>query len=232
MNTSKSVKYLKLVAGILLLPCCVAITITFLRQLDILGRGDGLLNDWRLPFFAMGFAIWLVVFYYLPKPTRVYVFGHELTHALWAKMMGAKVGSLRVGKNSGSVSVSKTNFLITLSPYFFPFYCVLFGVVFLAGDFFWGWFRYIRILCFLLGLGWCFHLTFTITTLASRQSDVTQNGKVFSGVVIYWMNVLVLGLILNLITTRGNVWLFLKLLWRDHMSIWTWLLRAIGFIAG
>ncbi|MSR65706.1 MAG: hypothetical protein EXS18_08005 [Verrucomicrobiae bacterium] len=230
MTNSKTLKLIKLLTGILLLPCCVAITISFLHQLDIMGHGGGLLHDWRLPFFAMGFAMWLVAFYYIPKPTRVYVFGHELTHALWAKMMGAKVGSLRVGKNGGSVAVSKTNFLITLSPYFFPFYCVLFGVVFLAGDFFWDWYGYIRVLCFSLGLGWSFHLTFTITTLFTRQSDVMQNGRVFSGVVIYWMNFLVLGLILNLITTRGNVWSFLKLLWHDHVDVWTWLARAIGAI--
>jgi len=30
-----------------------------------------------------GAACWVVIYYLLPKPMLVYVFGHELTHAVW-----------------------------------------------------------------------------------------------------------------------------------------------------
>jgi hypothetical protein len=230
--TGKMRKLIKFLAGILLLPCCVAITITFLHQLDIMGRGGGLLRDWRFLCLALGFAFWLVLFGVMPRPMRLYVLGHELTHALWALMMGAKVKNLKASAKGGSVTVSKTNFLITLAPYFFPFYCMLTIVIFLIGDLIFDWHKYQPVLCILIGLGWGFHLTFTITTLAATQSDVTQNGWVFSLSVIYWINFLVLGVMLSAISERGNVWAFFKYLWRDHVAVWTWLVRAIGLIAG
>jgi hypothetical protein len=127
------------------------------------------------------------------------VLGHELTHAIWAWLMGARVGGLRVGKHGGQVRTSKTNWAITLAPYFFPFYAMLFLALFFLAHLIWGLDRYFWVLFFLVGLGWSFHVTFTFVMLLTvSQPDVQSQGKVFSAVVIYAMN-----LVTMLVTTAA-----------------------------
>ena len=232
MSAPGSLKPLKLCVGILLLPCCVAITLAFLDQLGIMGRGGGLLRDWKFLCLALGFLIWLVVYLILPPPTRLYVFGHELTHAVWALMMGGKVRGIKVTDKGGHARVTKSNFLITLAPYFFPIYCLLVILLFWAGHLVFDWTRYFGFFYILIGVSYGFHLTFTVSTLSTRQSDVTQHGWLFAMTVIYWMNLLFLAVLFAAIATRGNVLQFLRLLWRYHCDVWVWLLRAFGLIAG
>src|SRR5436190_23144549 len=100
---------------------------------------------------AAGYACVLLVYAFLPKPMRTYVLGHELTHALWALMMGARVSGLKVRKTGGQVKTSKTNWLITLAPYFFPFYAVLFVGLFFLARAIWNLDQYL-VLFFLIGL--------------------------------------------------------------------------------
>ena len=141
--------------------------------------------------FGAGYLLWLLVFIFLPKPVRTYVLGHELTHAIWALFMGARVSGLTVRKAGGQVRTSKTNWAITLAPYFFPFYAVLLMVGFFIAHAIWGLTPYFWILFFLIGLGWSFHVTFTIMVLFTvSQPDVESQGVLFSTVVIYLMNLL------------------------------------------
>jgi hypothetical protein len=141
--------------------------------------------------FGAGYALCLVVFAFLPRPARAYVLGHELTHALWALLMGARVSGLQVRKTGGQVMTSKSNWLITLAPYFFPFYAMLFIALFSAAHWVWNLERYRDALFFLVGFGWSFHVTFTLLMLLTvRQPDVKAEGLLFSLVVIYSMNLL------------------------------------------
>jgi hypothetical protein len=122
---------------------------------------------------------------------RTYVLGHELTHALWALLMGARVSGLKVRKSGGQVRTSKTNWAIALAPYFFPFYAVLFMAGFFLAHAIWDLSRYRWVLLFLVGLGWSFHVTFTLMILLTvRQPDVQSQGALFSAVVIFLMNLL------------------------------------------
>jgi hypothetical protein len=193
------VKLLKLGLAILLLPACVALTLTggHVAQTVV---ASAMQNGRLLGLaFAAGYGLWLLVFATLPRPTRTYVLGHELTHAIWAWLMGARVGGLRVGKHGGQVRTSKTNWAITLAPYFFPFYAMLFLALFFVAHLIWGLERYFWVLFFLVGLGWSFHVTFTLVMLLTvSQPDVQSQGKVFSAVVIYAMN-----LVTMLVTTAA-----------------------------
>ncbi len=154
----------------------------------------GLGNDLEVLALPAGFLLWTLIFFILPRPFRTYVLGHELTHALWAIMMGGRIGKMKVGKNGGHVELSKTNFIITLAPYFFPFYTFLvISAYYLAGLAFdvepyriW-WLAGI-------GLTWSFHITFTLHMLSEHQPDVQEHGRLFSYSIIYIMNVLVIGL--------------------------------------
>jgi hypothetical protein len=186
MSTGKTYRRLKGLAGVLLLPACVGATLATWE----LGRtllGGGTTPAGRA--LAAGYVLWLAVFALLPRPTRTYVLGHELTHAIGAWMMGARVWGLRVGPTGGQVRTSKTNWVIALAPYFFPFYAMLFIAGFFLGHWIWDFSRHYAVLFFLVGLGWSFHVTFTLMVLLTvRQPDVASQGVCFSAVVIYLMN--------------------------------------------
>lgn len=182
-------RFLKLFLGILLVPVCGALTMTAWRLALQISFAPHAFDSSALWAFVAGYALWLAVFAFLPKPMRTYVLGHELTHAIWALMMGARVGGLKVKKTGGQVRTSKTNWFIALAPYFFPFYAMLFIGLFYIAYAIWNLSAYLWVLFFLVGLGWSFHVTFTLMMLLTvKQPDVTSQGVVFSVVVIYCMN--------------------------------------------
>jgi len=189
------VRLLKLLLGILLLPACAALTLTAWRVGGQVSLAPHSLTDPTLWAFAGAYALWLAVFVFLPKPMRTYVLGHELTHAIWALMMGARVGGLKVKKTGGQVRTSKVNWFIALAPYFFPFYAMLFIGIFFIAYAIWNLSAYLWVLFFLVGVGWSFHVTFTLMMLLTvKQPDIESQGVVFSVVVIYCMNLLTMAL--------------------------------------
>lgn len=153
-----------------------------------------------LAWLLGGFALWIFVFFAMPKPVMTYVLAHELTHALWAFAMGARVSKLKVSNKGGSVKVSKSNFLITLAPYFFPLYTML---VILTYGLLWLFFdmkTYTPFWLGLIGLSYGFHITFTIETLMQHQSDIAENGWIFSYVIILLFNLIGLGIGISAVT--------------------------------
>ena len=181
-------RWVKLFIALLLLPACAGLTAVAWQAGRPLLAGT---NLGPALAFGAGYLLWLLVFVFLPKPIRTYVLGHELTHAIWALLMGARVSGLTVRKAGGQVRTSKTNWAITLAPYFFPFYAVLFMAGFFIVHAIWDLTPYFWVLFFLIGLGWSFHVTFTIMVLFTvSQPDVQSQGALFSAVVIYLMNLL------------------------------------------
>jgi hypothetical protein len=222
------VRWFKFIIGLLLLPACGALTVSVWEMARALALAQHASARMFGVAFAAGYALWLVVFALLPKPSRTYVLGHELTHALWALMMGARVGGLRVGKSGGQVRTSKTNWAITLAPYFFPFYAMLFIALFFIGHAIWDWSRYYPVLFFLAGLGWSFHVTFTLMILFTvRQPDVQSQGFVFSMVVIYCMNLLTIAVVAALLSQSMSVMTLLKLIGHHLWSAYGWALDKV-----
>jgi len=187
-------RLLRFLIGLLLIPVCVAVSRAVFGLVVSLGPGDG--PGFPAPALALGggFGMWLLVFLTLPRPVRTYVAAHELTHALWGWAMGARVMGIRVGKHSGSVTLSESNFLVTLAPYFFPLYTILLIVVYCVLSLFYPMERYYLVWLALVGFTWAFHVTFTVTTLLQKQSDIRQCGHLFSYGVIYLLNVIGVGL--------------------------------------
>lgn len=184
-------KWAKTLIAIALLPVCLGAGQALWRVLRASGGAD---TTWA-PFLA-GAVCWLAIYLLLPKPMWIYVFGHELTHALWTWLCWGRVKRFKASAAGGHVVVSKTNFLITLVPYFFPLYAVLVILVFLAGHLVWGWTRWLAWFHLLLGAAYAFHVTLTWHVLQTRQTDITSQGWLFSGVVIFLGNtgVLLLGI--------------------------------------
>lgn len=164
---------------------------------DLVGL-SGAQSDFWVPFLC-GAACWLICYVSAPAGRFTYVLGHELTHAIWSWMSGGRVRSIRVNSQGGSVEVTKINSLVTLAPYFFPFYPALW----LLGWWIAGWWLPVerwRFSLFLgLGMTYAFHMTWTVIVLSRRQPDIEREGWAFSGVVILLLH--------GLLTVATLTWL-------------------------
>ncbi len=194
-------KWIKFVLALLLLPVCAGAA----RALWLVLRACGDADTTWVPFLG-GALCWLVIFVWLPKPMWIYVLGHELTHALWTWLFGGEVKRMKVTSRGGHVVISKTNFVITLAPYFFPLYAVLVVGVFALGNVIWHWPGCLPWFHLCVGAAYAFHVTLTWHTLRTRQSDITSQGYWFSAVVIFLGNVCVLLFGVPLLTRQVSVW--------------------------
>jgi hypothetical protein len=195
---------LKWFIGLLLLPACVAVTRSLAVLVDALSGGTlhGIsFSVWGL---VIGFLLWLFIWLAMPRPVRTYVLAHELTHALWGLAMGAKVGGIKVSKKGGHVKLSRTNFLITLAPYFFPLYTVIVILLHVVLSVWHDMSDYEPVWLGWVGLTWGFHFTFTLSTLRTRQPDIQEHGRLFSYAVIYLFNVL--GICLWIVAVSDTEW--------------------------
>jgi len=193
-------KWAKLLIAIVLLPICLGAASALWMVLQRSGSAD---TTW-VPFLA-GAACWLVVFALLPKPMWIYVFGHELTHTVWTWVFGGRVKKMKVTANGGHVIISKSNFVIGLAPYFFPLYAVLVIAFFGAGNLIWNWRGYLPWFHLFLGAAYAFHVTLTFHVLQTRQTDVTDQGYLFSAVIIFLGNVAVLLFGIPLLAAKVDV---------------------------
>jgi hypothetical protein len=189
-----------MIVAILLLPVCIGAGKTLWMVMRACGGADLTL----VPILA-GAACWVVIYLLLPKPMWIYVFGHELTHALWVWLFGGRVKKFKARSDGGHVIVDKTNFLIALAPYFFPLYAVMVVATFAVGHLVWGWQGYLVWFHLLVGTAYAFHVTLTAQTLKTQQSDITSQGYLFSAVVIFLGNALVLLVGIPLLTARVDL---------------------------
>ena len=160
-------------------------------------------------FFGLGLLAWGALFFLARlRPTKLYVFGHELSHAIAAKCVGAKIYDWDFSATGGYVETNKSNTWISLAPYLLPIYALAvmagFGVIGL----FWNLDTPLtlnllgtqvsiplhRPFYIALGLSWAFHVTYTLITLRAEQSDLTRNGEYFSIMLIVVINALLLTL--------------------------------------
>jgi len=195
-------KFLKFNVGLMLLPLAYVVTVVFLRLLQ--ARADDQMLSINTRWFCGGFLIWLLLFLLFPRPMRTYVLGHELTHALWGVVMGARVSKLRVSSRGGSVTLDKSNLWITLAPYFFPFYSALAMAAYGLSGIWIDTRQYDPIWYGAFGLTWCFHLTFTLMILGVKQPDIQEHGRLFSYALIYCINMLTATVLLNFLS--GTAW--------------------------
>jgi hypothetical protein len=194
-------KWVKLIVAVGLLPLCLGAASALQMVLQHSGDAD---TTW-VPLLA-GAGCWLVVYVFLPKPMWLYVFGHELTHALWTLLFGGEVRDFKATARGGHVIITRNNFLIALAPYFFPLYALLVVAAFFVGRLIWNWDHYLVWFHLTLGAAYAFHVTLTFHTLKTHQTDITDQGYLFSGVVIFLGNAAVLLLGIALTVRKVGIW--------------------------
>ena len=194
-------RWVKFVFAIFLLPICAILSQTFFTAFARATATRRLWAGEEFWFFSLGAVLWLIAFFGLPRPLVIYVFGHELTHALWVWLMGGRVSRFRVSRDGGHVVTSKANFWIALAPYFFPIYSILAIAIYGVLSLFLNVQPYGRLLYAVIGATWTFHFTFTCWMIPKNQTDLSDQGTFFSLVVIYLMNLLLLSVMLILAST-------------------------------
>ena len=180
--------FLRLLLGLALLPMCWGVSLAFFDAIVIAAGTTGWMGPEALSLLG-GIAAFALAWFALSHPVRMYVLGHELTHALWGLLFGARPSDVRVSASGGSVKLTKSNMLITLAPYFFPFYTFIVIVVALITYAFFKPLPYLPLWLFLVGFTWAFHVLFTLETLGQRQPDVKLYGRIFSWTFIFLVNV-------------------------------------------
>jgi hypothetical protein len=223
-------RFLKFLIALALLPLVGGEVWTLID----LARAAAPVGPWRSEWFLSfvgGFAAWLVIFFFLPRAMWLYVLGHEFTHALAAMIAGGKVSAFKVTSKGGHVMTDKVNWWIALSPYFVPIYALIWIGLWLTIDFYHPLKAWQSILYFGIGLFWCFHLTFTWSMLHPRQTDLSGEGYVFSGVIIALMNLLAVLFLLSIlthdVTQSGRT--FLHDVGRSYAFAWDQILHLVAW---
>ncbi len=194
--------FLRMLLGVALLPACWGVSRALVDCIVIAAGASGYDNTEAISLLG-GMAAFIMCWLALPRMVRTYVLGHELTHALWGLVFGAVPTRVRVGERGGSVNLTKTNVVIALAPYFFPFYTFVVIVAALVTFAFVRPLPFLPLWMFLIGFTWAFHVLFTLETLTQRQPDVTLYGRLFSWTFIFLANAMLVLLWLASMTHLG-----------------------------
>lgn len=219
--------------ALLLLPLCWVTTWTFLARFSHATIEQGFWQSHQFWYFTVGALVMLGWFWSgLAQPffLYLYVFGHELTHAVFVKCFGGKVLDIEWSSEGGYVTTDKSNWVISLSPYFVPFWSVIAVIGYVVSSVF------VEILplgnlvfygC--IGATWAFHLAWTLWMIPRDQPDLQDNGTFLSLVLIYFGNLVVLITLLCVASPSPTESL------RDFGYLWsstaaTWADRVMRFV--
>lgn len=208
-------KALRLLLGLAAVPIAVIASIVLYHQIGLVQQLSK-----NQSYFLTGIVTYLVVHSIFYKPTYLYILGHELTHALFTWLCGGRVTSFRATFRGGRVTTTKSNFLITLGPYFFPVYTVLIACTYFFVSFFSGAGRHASVFIFLIGFSWAFHVVLTIYFIKMEQPDIMRMGALFSIVLIYVINLIIVALILGLFFPEISFLVFTKDVCRESVEFY------------
>jgi len=213
---------LKFIIGVLAIPLAFGVSIAFYNNLIHIKELANSLN-----FFVWGIAAYAILHLLFYKPTYLYVLGHEAVHAGVSWVFGGRIKSFKVSKEGGSVGSTKSNAVIELSPYFIPIYAIIISVIYFAiassysinGSVF----------IFLIGFALAFHMISTIEVMKIRQPDIIKSGYLFSIVMVYALNIVVISLIFGLLFSSFSVKKFFIDTWHMSASVYFTALKQLFF---
>ena len=130
-----------------------------------------------------GALAYLCLHFLLRKPERMYLWAHEFTHLLVAKLFLRHVHGFHItSRSGGKVVIDRTNVAIDLAPYAVPLYNVvaLLPLTFVAGGAHHAREIYLGAAAFLFAM----HLSFSAEGFIDGQPDVRRSGRIFSLAVV------------------------------------------------
>lgn len=209
--------WVKRIAALFLLVPAWLLTKTFFKVFSHAAKAGEIWRTEEFWFLGLGASLWMCWFFASiwtlgkPQPLRAYVFGHELTHAIWVWLMGGRVSKFRHSSKGGYIVTNKSNFWIALSPYFYPLYTMAAIAFFAIIGLFYDvthpdvrvlWVPVSQWMFLIIGLTWGFHFSFTAWMIPKGQSDLSSHGTFFSLVLIYLVNLALITLFV-IVADRG-----------------------------
>lgn len=164
-----------------------------------------LVNTRLLTAFIVGCVFYTILWIFVFSKREKFwsVVEHEMTHALFALIFFKKVHSFSASRiEGGKVEIEGENFMIALSPYFFPLLTVIIIVIkpSIISQYQW-------ILNGLMGFTLTFHLVHLTREFHPYQPDLRKSGMIFSVAVVLFFNIFFIGLAIS--SLAGN-WLDMK----------------------
>jgi hypothetical protein len=206
----------RFLASLVLIPVVAAMVVVMPDFLTLGLPGAALLGPKReaISFFS-GVGVYLLLHIFLHRPITAYVFSHELTHAIWARLTGHKVRRIKVGKDSGETVTEGGNFAVRLAPYCFPLYALVWiggwaGLELLLPDMR----DYHGVLFFGIGFTYAFHVLLTTHFMKVGQRDLHAEGYCFSMAVILAVNLELAAAVYAAIAHKATWWRFQVDVWR------------------
>ncbi len=147
---------------------------------------------WYTMVGLTGFVSLAVAKFFEPILVYIYVLGHESTHAVAALLSFGKINDFKFNVEGGYVETDADNIFIALSPYFVPFWMLVWMLGFWLANHFFPFEAYEPWFYGGLGFWWAFHLYWTFWVIPREQPDMLENGLLFSMLVIVLMNIVVL----------------------------------------
>ncbi len=214
--------FIKLIIGVLALPLTYGVTAAFYGNFILIKELAA-----NLSYFTWGIGSYVILHLLFYKPTYLYVLGHESVHAGLAWVFGGKIKSFKVSEEGGSVGTDKSNFVIELGPYFIPIYAIIITVVYfvvassynISGGLF----------VFLIGFTLAMHMISTIEVMKIRQPDIVKSGYLFSIVLVYILNIVVISFIFSLMFQTFSMHKFTIDLWDQSKYIYLAIYRQLFF---
>ncbi len=221
--------FLRLVLALLLAPACWGAAHALVKTTAVAaGLTAGVLS------FIGGMAAFVALWLAVGHPVKTYVLGHELTHAMTGMMFGAVPSRLRVSDRGGSVNLTKSNIIITLSPYFIPFYTLVVLAAALVTGVFVKPLPWPLAWVFAVGFTWAFHVVFTVDSLSRPQPDVREYGRLFSWTFIFLANVVLV--LVALAAVNGTAFVetartLFGCVWSAYAFTWTLMSKAFSHVS-
>ena len=177
-------RFLLLLLAVVGLPMIWGLAVALLQGFAADVAGGPLLSSGRLWFLGGAVAMTALYAWKGRALMVVYVFAHEMTHALAGLLFLSRIHRVSVRETGGFVELSKSNLVIVLAPYCVPLYLlVAVGMRALTA---WLWPGALPEGPWLglFGALTLFHVLYTLSALLSvAQPDVREYGWLFS----YWL---------------------------------------------
>ncbi len=185
------------VSLLLLFPLSVVMVFALMVQLyrvaPTMGQSFWLSDPvWFSLVGVAGFISLIVAKFAEPLLIYIYVLGHESTHAVAAILSLGKINAFKIDLHGGYVETDADNVFIALSPYFVPFWMLVWMLVLWLAQLCIPFASYEAWFYSGLGFWWAYHIYWTCWVIPREQPDMLENGRVFSSLIIILMNIVVL----------------------------------------
>ena len=187
-------------------------------------------NFYTFKFAMLGVGIAFYVFILLTAGRNIcssmQIISHELTHVFFALLTFHSVGRVRLNPDDSGGSMvlkGRGNWLITLSPYFFPLFAFFYMLVmpWLLRTTGGHWLVYA-----IFGYFVAYYWATVLSQVHAKQTDIIKEGYLYSTILIVAGNLYVTGL---LFTFNGHLW---GGLFRYSLRVWQLWLKDFSIVSG